>query len=86
MQEYVKHLLDGCYLLFVEYLQEKKNISLCPETVPRKEGQSLGRESQCKEVSLSRIQLGIFWMNNKTIGHIKFCKLNTAMLIALREN
>ena len=24
MQEYVKHLLDGCYLLFVEYLQEKK--------------------------------------------------------------
>ena len=35
MQEYVKHLLDGCYLLFVEYLQEKKHCSLCPETVPR---------------------------------------------------
>ena len=27
MQEYVKHLLDGCYLLFVEYLEEK-NISM----------------------------------------------------------
>jgi len=24
MQEYVKHLLDGCYLFFVGYLQEKK--------------------------------------------------------------
>ena len=38
MQECVKRLLDGCYLLFVENLQEKKNISLCPETVPRMVG------------------------------------------------
>ena len=26
MQEYVKRLLDGCYLLFVENLQEKKHL------------------------------------------------------------
>ena len=28
-------VIDGCYLLFEEYLQEKKTIYLYPESVPR---------------------------------------------------
>ena len=47
MQEYVKHLLDGCYqermisldvIYFLWNIFKKKNISLCPETVPRMVG------------------------------------------------
>ena len=41
MEEYAKDLLDGCYLLFEEFLQKKNNICLYPETVLRL-GQSLG--------------------------------------------
>ena len=28
MEEYAKHLLDGCYLLFEEFLQKKKHLLL----------------------------------------------------------
>ena len=44
MQEYAKHLLNGCYLLFEEYVQKKeKNVRLYPETAMPEIAQSLGK-------------------------------------------
>ena len=42
---YAKHLLDGCYLLFEEYVQKKKNnnVRSYPETAMPEIAQSLGK-------------------------------------------
>ena len=64
-------LLDGCYLFFEDYLQEKK-LCLYPETVP-KLGQSL-EESLAGGGLVKNFK--IFWKNDKTIIGVRaiFCQ------------
>ena len=62
------NLLDGCYLLFEEYLWEK-NISLSPKTVPRI-GQSF-EEIQRRGKLVKNFKT--FWINIKTIIEFCFC-------------